>query len=183
MFFPFGCSAYIFSCDLSAECDVNSSSSWSDPHVRLNIDITHRSLFRDSNGTAAIGGGLYGPVFVSQTELWCTLFQKDVKVSLNAAVVFKLIKNKSNVYSTDLISSAWWYHGWKWPESYSEMSDSVWLVSTRSETKQVQVTFEQCKDSWTGLMGPALGTPSRDMKPSSFPQWHGVLSLSQSDGV
>lgn len=127
-------------------------------------------------------GSLYGLDFVSQTELWCALFQKDFKVALNAVAVFKKIKNKSNVYSTDLISSAWWYHVWKWPESYSKMSDSVWLVFTRSETKQVQVTFEQCKDSWTGLMGPALETPYH-MNQSSFPQWHDVLSLSQSDGV
>lgn len=180
----------MFKCDLSADRNVNSSISWSDPHVQWNInDITHRSLFTEANVRAAIGGSLYGLVFVGQTELWCALFQKDVKVALNAAVVSKKSKkNKSNVYSTDLISSAWWYHVWKWLELYSEMSDSVWLVSTRSDTKQVQGTFEQCKDSWMGLIGPALETPSWGNEnyriiPSSFPQWHGVLSLSQSGGV
>lgn len=108
-------------------------------------DITHGPSFTGANVTAAIGGSLYGPVCVSQTELGCALFRKDVKVALNAAVVFKKIKNKSNVHSTDLISSARWYHVWKRPESYSEMSDSVRLVSTRSETNRFRSHLSSAK--------------------------------------
>lgn len=33
IFFLFGCSGYMFKCDLSAECNVKSSISWRDPHV------------------------------------------------------------------------------------------------------------------------------------------------------
>lgn len=49
----FSCSGYNCKCLPSADCNVNSSHSWSEPHAQLNInDVTHRALIREAAAEA-----------------------------------------------------------------------------------------------------------------------------------
>lgn len=51
--FLFSCSGYMCKCLPSADCDVNGSQSWSEPHTQLNIsDVTHRTLIREAASEA-----------------------------------------------------------------------------------------------------------------------------------
>lgn len=63
----------MFKCGLSANCDVNGSRSWSDPHGQLSVnDITHRRLFPEANVGAVVEASLY-----ICADIWSDFFLKN----------------------------------------------------------------------------------------------------------
>ena len=82
--FLFGCSYYTFKCGVSADCDVNSSRSWSDPHAQLIInDVTHRTVFTEATMATATAGEVTGSLIYGLMLKTVCLWAGDVKKEEN----------------------------------------------------------------------------------------------------